>query len=89
MINALLNVFSGCGHRHTTFPLTAGRKLGVSSAPATLNRTYVVCLDCGKEFQYDWNQMRMGQPIGARRQAVPAERTEKAASLVHPKLVNT
>lgn len=21
--------------------------------------TYVVCLDCGKEFAYDWNQMRV------------------------------
>lgn len=22
--------------------------------------TYVVCLDCGKEFAYDWNAMRVG-----------------------------
>ena len=24
--------------------------------------TYVACLDCGKEFDYDWKQMRIGRP---------------------------
>jgi len=24
---------------------------------------YVVCLDCGKRFHYDWEQMRMGPEI--------------------------
>jgi DNA-directed RNA polymerase subunit N (RpoN/RPB10) len=23
---------------------------------------YVVCLDCGKEFAYDWQQMKVVQP---------------------------
>jgi hypothetical protein len=23
---------------------------------------YVVCLDCGKRFHYDWEQMRIGSP---------------------------
>jgi hypothetical protein len=22
-----------------------------------------VCLDCGKEFDYDWQEMRIGQPV--------------------------
>lgn len=22
-------------------------------------QTYVVCLDCGKEFAYDWDEMRL------------------------------
>jgi hypothetical protein len=26
----------------------------------------VVCLDCGKEFDYDWQEMRIGQPVTAR-----------------------
>jgi hypothetical protein len=25
----------------------------------------VVCLDCAKRFQYDWERMRIGAPVGA------------------------
>jgi hypothetical protein len=32
----------------------------------------VVCLDCGKEFDYDWQEMRIGDPVAAR---VPAQET--------------
>jgi hypothetical protein len=56
-MNALLNKLFGCVHRKTTFPMTAGRNL---------DRTYVVCLDCGTEFRYDWKRMRRGEPIKAR-----------------------
>ena len=44
-----------CSHSRTTFPITRKR-----SAASAINRTYVVCLDCGKEFDYDWKAMRMG-----------------------------
>ena len=27
------------------------------------NGTYVVCLDCGKEFDYNWKEMRIGSPV--------------------------
>jgi hypothetical protein len=30
------------------------------SAVATPHGTYVACLDCGKEFAYNWNEMRVG-----------------------------
>jgi hypothetical protein len=30
--------------------------------PAGRSGTYVVCLDCGKEFPYDWQQMRVVSP---------------------------
>ena len=30
--------------------------------PFLRSGTYVVCLDCGKEFAYDWKDMRVGQP---------------------------
>ena len=26
---------------------------------------YVVCLDCGKQFTYDWKNMRVGRRVGA------------------------
>jgi hypothetical protein len=32
---------------------------------AASNRTYVVCLDCGREFDYNWQSMQVGQPVEA------------------------
>jgi hypothetical protein len=60
MINFLISLFTGCSHRRTTFPLTLvrdARRLFVSGA--VYSRTYVVCLDCGKEFPYNWREMRI------------------------------
>jgi hypothetical protein len=51
MLAALMNSLFGCSHEHTTFPITPNRR----------GRTYVACLDCGKEFDYDWKSMRMGE----------------------------
>jgi hypothetical protein len=42
----------GCTHRHCSFPITTQK-------PGTVSTTYVVCLDCGKEFPYDWEQMKL------------------------------
>src|SRR5712691_6517115 len=47
-----------CSHRRTTFPLTQARNTGTDSG-----ETYVVCLDCGKQFLYDWEHMRIGKPV--------------------------
>lgn len=60
----------GCWHGHLSFPLTikAGR---ARAAAARRTGTYVVCLNCGKEFPYDWERMRVlnsnEQPSGIRR----------------------
>lgn len=75
-MSSLLNVLFGCSHRRTTFPLTPARKVGKSTGR---NATYVVCLDCGKEFDYDWQEMRIGQPVAAR---VPAN-TQETLSPAH------
>ena len=48
----------GCSHKRTTFPITVMAKPHVC-APLTARRTYVVCLDCGQEFAYDWQQMKL------------------------------
>ncbi len=53
----LLTVLFGCTHRNYTFPRTA--KAGQRPQAAELTGTYVVCLDCGKEFPYDWQRMRV------------------------------
>lgn len=64
MFQSLLNSLFGCSHQRTTFPLTPARRMAGNSLSATLrNGTYVVCLDCGKEFAYDWKAMRVGQPV--------------------------
>jgi hypothetical protein len=42
----------GCTHRHCTFPITTQK-------PGTVLTTYVVCLDCGKEFPYHWEEMKL------------------------------
>ena len=47
-----------CAHRRLTRPITPVSKPGVPSG-----ETYVVCLDCGKQFAYDWDQMRVGKAI--------------------------
>jgi hypothetical protein len=57
----ILRLF-GCSHRRLTRPITLGRKLGVSSGEMS-----VACLDCGRQFAYDWNQMRIGKEIDAAR----------------------
>jgi len=57
MLQSLLNTFFGCSHQRTTFPLTPAR---TAHPTAPRNGTYVVCLDCGKEFAYNWEEMRVG-----------------------------
>ncbi len=51
----LLDLLFGCAHKNYSFPITlrAGRN------GAAASRTYVVCLDCGREFPYDWNEMKV------------------------------
>ena len=71
MLQSILNALFSCTHQHTTFPLTPGRNTAALSA--TRRNTYVVCLDCGKEFAYDWDGMRIGQPVTVTVQTPEAE----------------
>jgi len=69
MFQSLINSLFGCSHQRTTFPQTPGRR---NVAPgATRSGTYVVCLDCGKEFAYDWSRMRVGQQVAEAVAATP------------------
>jgi len=65
MLQSIFNSLFGCSHQRTTFPITPKRKNAGFSAPSTRANAYVVCLDCGKEFAYDWQAMRIGQPVAA------------------------
>jgi hypothetical protein len=66
MLDALLNSLFGCNHHRTSFPLTPSRRNGISGSNYSGQKrhgTYVVCLDCGKEFDYSWKEMRIGDAV--------------------------
>jgi hypothetical protein len=81
MISNLIDSLFGCSHKRITFPITIKHaQRAKTEAPAG---TYVVCLDCGGEFDYDWKLMKI---LGRRDlvatvpEAAPAEAvTAKAA----------
>jgi hypothetical protein len=54
----ILDLLFGCRHQRVSFPQTSRRAQRRSDA-AGQTSTYIVCLDCGKEFPYDWNSMRV------------------------------
>jgi hypothetical protein len=56
-----LDALFGCWHKRMSFPITSRRGQRKPAAAAETG-TYVVCLDCGKEFAYDWQTMRMQKP---------------------------
>ena len=80
MFSQLMDVLFGCTHKRYTFPITtkAGQR---RSDAAALTGTYVVCLDCGKEFAYDWSHMKVvASAHSSRRLAESAETyAERAA----------
>lgn len=73
MVGKILERLFGCGHSHYSFPISVRRGSRRNPA-ASLTGTYVVCLDCGKEFPYDWKEMKV---IGT-----PSEQRQYARSLV-------
>jgi len=67
MVNKILQMLSiRCSHKKLSQPFaaspTTGRRSSSSSnwdTPAAASSHYVVCLDCGRKFEYDWSNMRM------------------------------
>ena len=66
MKDSLLNLVFRCPHRRLTRPVTPVGSSG--------QETYVVCLDCGKQFSYDIKEMRMGKAV----------RSSEAAGVLEP-----
>jgi hypothetical protein len=58
MLEKLLDRVFGCRHSRCSFPVTV-RKAARRPPAAALTGTYVACLDCGKEFPYDWQEMKV------------------------------
>jgi len=85
MLQSLLNTLFGCAHSRTTFPMTPGRGNGALSAKnAAHHGTYVVCLDCGREFAYDWRTMRVGQQIARPAAVAPVVAVARAVQEAQP-----
>jgi hypothetical protein len=77
MIDTVLNLLFRCPHRRLTRPLSAIAKSGVPQ-----KQTYVVCLDCGKQFAYDIQKMKIGKAIDPsdEHSVVPPEAASKPRS---------
>jgi hypothetical protein len=75
MFSKLMDAMFGCRHARYSFPITV--RAGSRRTPAPRTGTYVVCLDCGREFGYDWQEMKImgSQP----RQAAHSLVTKEAA----------
>ena len=78
MIAKLFDAFFGCWHSHYSFPITI-RPGARRSQAASLTGTYVVCLDCGKEFAYDWKTMKLLTSSTQDRHRVRSLATKEAA----------
>jgi RNA polymerase subunit RPABC4/transcription elongation factor Spt4 len=59
MFGDVIDMLFGCWHRNYSFPITAKKGGAPQCEAARVTGTYVVCLDCGKEFPYDWSHMKV------------------------------
>jgi hypothetical protein len=64
MVNKLLQFLSiRCSHKKLSQPFAASAGVRRTSsgwdAPSPAAQHYVVCLDCGRKFEYDWSKMRV------------------------------
>ena len=76
---SLFDLVFGCSHRRCSFPITVKGKFRRSVA-ASVTGTYVVCLDCGREFPYDWTEMKMVRSNLSRRvRRLPARSPSRRA----------
>jgi hypothetical protein len=61
MMASLISYLFGCSHERTTFPMRTKRSIETNR-----QGTYIVCLDCGKEFDYNWKEMHAGAAVPER-----------------------
>ena len=67
MLQRLFDMLSfGCHHRRISKPFAAARSTPTSANGAwdrlddrAGDAHYVVCLECGRKFGYDWSRMKM------------------------------
>lgn len=64
MVNKLLQFLAiRCAHKKLSLPFAAssGERSANSAwdSPSPAAKHYVVCLECGRKFEYDWTEMRV------------------------------
>jgi hypothetical protein len=72
MISNLIDSLFGCSHKRITFPITVRH---THARQGGSEGTYVVCLDCGGEFAYDWKEMKV---LGRRDNVIVVPRAQAA-----------
>ena len=78
MFAKLFDAIFGCRHSRYSFPVTM-RGAARRSLAASLTGTYVACLECGKEFPYDWQEMKVITSPQRHRERVARLATKHAA----------
>jgi hypothetical protein len=78
MLSKLVDAMFGCRHSRYSFPVTV-RGAGRRPQAAALTGTYVACLDCGREFPYDWQEMKVIESQAERQEYVASMATREAA----------
>ncbi len=78
MVGKIFDALFGCWHTSYSFPITV-RPGARRSRAAAVTGTYVVCLDCGKEFAYDWHEMKIVDPAHNRSTGVRSLATKEAS----------
>lgn len=78
MIAKFVEAVFGCWHPRYSFPVTVKGSQRRPQA-ASLTGTYVACLDCGQEFPYDWQEMKVISSPGEQREYVAAVAARQAA----------
>jgi hypothetical protein len=68
MFEGVVRLLFRCSHKRLTLPMTPVGKTGVPTG-----KPYVVCLDCGSQFAYDWKEMRVGERIDSTGRGVGTE----------------
>jgi hypothetical protein len=58
MFSWILNTLFACRHRRKSRPMTIAQ-----NTPDEESGTFVVCLDCGTRFRYNWQEMRVGKAV--------------------------
>ena len=67
----LLDLLFGCAHRRRSLPITIRKRTATGwPGPAQATETYCVCLECGKQFPYSWEKMKMVRPLPPRQAPV-------------------
>ena len=77
MIQKVIELLFRCSHKKITLPITPVGKPGSAEG-----KPYVVCLDCGGQFAYNWKEMRMGERIDVRPKSSQAESRNWLARLL-------